>query len=498
MSHSVVKPPAPSWQRNPTRTTWCASFLLYLARVPDVAGGSVVVHDLRIERIVRGFGMRTAEASDETIQVSFSAAGHNFSYMASRVDVFADNATIVVNSGNTTRAEGPAAVPVYEADDGDSWIVFELDNDDIVSGSIARNGQSFSLTRAADLPEEAAEIPADATASSLIMVESTDDGLELDDMEGPLGEDGTDDDDDAEHHHHGRRLQVGMLPSGPPYGRLTYCPESGTRQVTLGMVCDYNFVKKVGGQTKTMNYVASMIASANNIYGDQVGVKFYVKRLVVNDSYNIAFEQSGPNPTSEGSGRNKCPGIKDGSRATVELTDGSDELLTFHKGHQLALQWFGMWVDRHAPANGEDVALWHWLTNCFPGPGVVGVAWMKTACTSGTTLKFGDAGQKCEGCSYELANGNKATSYYGVGYCKAGRKACYGRTSISSWISGSNSWRIFAHEVRPSPPRLPSAKAGMVAPRSPTSPPRPRRSRARPSSSATTLAPSTRSTGAAS
>eukprot|EP00964_Phaeocystis_antarctica_P153616 scaffold121969_cov60-Phaeocystis_antarctica.AAC.1 len=44
---------------------------------------------------------------------------------------------------------------------------------------------------------------------------------------------------------------------------------------------------------------------------------------------------------------------------------------------ELALGILGEWAGAHAP---KSVAVWHLLTDCFPRPGTVGIAWTGRVC----------------------------------------------------------------------------------------------------------------------
>ena len=57
-------------------------------------------------------------------------------------------------------------------------------------------------------------------------------------------------------------------------------------------------------------------------------------------------------------------------------------------GADLALSAMSQWAGAHAP---KRVGLWHLLTDCFPRPGTVGIAWQGSMCSGeSAVITYGD------------------------------------------------------------------------------------------------------------
>jgi hypothetical protein len=164
-----------------------------------------------------------------------------------------------------------------------------------------------------------------------------------------------------------RRLQLQL--SAPPYERMTYCVEKPiVHEVTMGLLIDHGFVAVVGGRDAALREAAVAVSRANAIYEGQIGIRLVVTRIVLNEDGNGDFASSGPNSAPTTPGNRSCPAYE-----PMRIEDHGVTVIS--DGIGVALDMLSAWVGRHTGADEDDAPdLWHLMSNCFPSPGVVGVA----------------------------------------------------------------------------------------------------------------------------
>jgi hypothetical protein len=115
----------------------------------------------------------------------------------------------------------------------------------------------------------------------------------------------------------------------------------------MGFALDNSFYKKFGGDTSRIQAaINSYVANCNMVYQAQPFVKFQLAQTVL-----MSTATSGWNSASCGSITSK-------------------------------LDSFTSW---RASTKRGQLGVWHLLTNCYPPPGTVGLAWIGTLCSSYAT-----------------------------------------------------------------------------------------------------------------
>lgn len=420
----------------------------------------------RVRRQLLASGDDTPLDIADELHLRFTGRNNKtYAFTLTRASVFDEETVYTVNKGgessNTTE---PPLVPVYETEMEDGvWAQANILEDGSVSALI-RDKEDLFIVEPASLHslvahdaggvervhamEDGAMVQFDVAATSANLPGPADADDDFDDIVLP---DGTDLGEvmrgNGSLPDEGRRLsQLNTLPK-KPYGRLSGCePKPKLRKFKLGVIADRGFVQKVGGtELKALNKIAAVVSRANAIYREQAGLTIVLVRTIINVGTGV-FRHTGPNHRPSKAGRNKCGNhAKDGS--TLKLKKGASYVnVVYRKGHVALLQKLSSWVTNHG---GDLPSAWHLFTDCFPAPGVVGVAWQGAGCRGfGTEMTIKDTGSTCSGCNYRLPNGNKGKLYYGPGGCPQhqGRWGCYAHAAITSWTK-SSLWRIFAHEV---------------------------------------------------
>mmetsp|Transcript_8050 Transcript_8050/g.25242 ORF Transcript_8050/g.25242 Transcript_8050/m.25242 type:complete len:596 (-) Transcript_8050:35-1822(-) len=142
-----------------------------------------------------------------------------------------------------------------------------------------------------------------------------------------------------------------------PYGRMcpNLIPANTWKVMDLTMVSDIGFGRAVSGSNSVdhdlvAGLMTAYINTANFMYTDQLGIMLRLSRRVVQ--------------TSEGGDWNLMPS-----------TPGQD---TCGVDEDTLLQRFGAW--RASSQSSDQSGLFHLLTNCFPAPGTIGLAYVGTTC----------------------------------------------------------------------------------------------------------------------
>ena len=168
------------------------------------------------------------------------------------------------------------------------------------------------------------------------------------------------------------RRGLQLQTAAPPWGRLAGCNHT-LRTLSLGFVLDSGFVAVRGGAEGALSTTAGALSRVNAIFEQQLGVRLVVEHVVLNEGAadGASFAVTGPNDAPvNGSGSRSCPSYQ------AERVSGHGLNVTV-QGADLALGRLSQWAGAHAPA---AVGAWHLLTDCFPRPGTVGVAWRDSAC----------------------------------------------------------------------------------------------------------------------
>ena len=256
------------------------------------------------------------------------------------------------------------------------------------------------------------------------------------------------------HRPHRRELSLlNTLPNGPPYGRLSSCVASPALYTNnIGMVADSGFTSVVGGtESAVLAALASYVSDMNTIWEDQVGIRFLIGATIINLDTTGASGYTGPNeaPSSSGS-RDSCgPDYVDAySSRTVEGPGGAIITVDVQGGAGKLLATFANWVGLADPTC-IGCSHWHLLTDCFPVPGTIGIAYTGFSCAPLNSRRgvVSDSGTTCSDCDVRLANGNAASlAYYTSTECSAGEHMCAAPVGLTSY-TGTSTWRTFSHEI---------------------------------------------------
>ena len=248
-------------------------------------------------------------------------------------------------------------------------------------------------------------------------------------------------------HPHGRRAEEAswgpMLSSGPPYARLNGCPAAEEGLVIgLGLVLDVGFVTARGGREPALLAAASAVSRANLLLEGQIGVRFVLRRVIVNEGEGGSVEATGPNEfPSQGRGTRTCAGYQQ-----VTLSNGGNPVLL--QGPSRALNELSKWSGAYGDAP-ETIGEWMLLTDCFPPVGTNGLATVGLACRSTTMGEYTDSGLPgtAEDCVLMAATGNCGAASFlpGLPACTLGSDICLGNSGVVS--DGPDMWRTLAHEL---------------------------------------------------
>ncbi|KAL3926958.1 MAG: hypothetical protein SGPRY_003052 [Prymnesium sp.] len=250
-----------------------------------------------------------------------------------------------------------------------------------------------------------------------------------------------------------RQSELGTLPSGPPYGRLSSCPaEPALSRATIGVLVDWGFSSVVGGTLEAVNgELAGMMAETNLLFHDQLGLSLSLGTVIIHLD-NSSSAEGGPNykPVVPGLRESCGAEISEGyASESVRLSGGSVTSASVRGGTSKLLGRLVNWMGSSAPAC-EGCSHWHLLTDCFPSPGTVGIAFTGSSCGPLFSSRgiLSDSGAACNGtCDVRLANGNAASvAYVDREPCPPGEYVCSGPAALTSYDS-TNTWRTFAHEV---------------------------------------------------
>ncbi len=127
-----------------------------------------------------------------------------------------------------------------------------------------------------------------------------------------------------------------------------YDGDSTIHQVSMGIAVDAGFYQTFGNHAAVQNYIANMVAAANKITSVQFSIFIKITDVVM-------FSDTGANTPVW----NRKPGSVAKCGTTIDQT----------------LNDFTTW----RAANKRN-SLWVLLTNCFPSPGTIGLAWISTLC----------------------------------------------------------------------------------------------------------------------
>ena len=238
------------------------------------------------------------------------------------------------------------------------------------------------------------------------------------------------------------RRRAQLESDGTPYPRLAGCP-APAEHVTLGLglLLDAGFVGARGGREAALLAAVGAVSRANLLLSPQLGVRFVLRRVLLNEAAGGVFEFSGPNETpSGGRGTRTCPGYQ---RTT--LTNGGSPVLI--EGPQRAVNALHKWVGTYGDAPAA-VGAWVLLTDCFPPPGATGLAAVGQACTPPTEAVYTDSGRDgvAGECALMADSGNCAeAATSGVSPCTAGSEVCAGNGAVVN--DGPDMWRTLAHEL---------------------------------------------------
>lgn len=162
------------------------------------------------------------------------------------------------------------------------------------------------------------------------------------------------------------------------YGRMhSDCPAS-QKKIKLGVACDAGFYQAVSGGSAATGaaavaaYVTQLVQIVNVLYTDQINVFIELADVYM-------FSTAAANPTWTGGDWN---------------LDSASSLGTNNPTGTL-LDRFRAWTNNEMSSEtpGSQYGLWHLLTNDFPPPGTVGLAYKGVTCTtynSGWTTFFSD------------------------------------------------------------------------------------------------------------
>jgi len=300
-------------------------------------------------------GRELTEAGDgNTLHVSFSAYSLDFdAYLVKTEGVFSEGAVVHVISEEEGNVEiPPPSSRTFKSTSGDPFTLTLLEEDgSALDGLVVKDGRTFHVTA--------------SNGAEPQVVEDVDE-----DEGGKCGEPLLPDVAGGGVNRRLRSVGVHMhpIPRKLNLARWTDCfdGDESVHTFSIGIAVDNGLYKRLGNDEDTVaTYVSSIIAEANLIYEAQVGIRLQVADVVL---------------------------MKTAGTSIAWNTCGSsmNDLL----GN------FGDWARYSASSQG----VWHLLTDCYPPPGVVGLAYVGTLC-------------------------------YGRGY----------NTGVSSYMS--NFWKVVAHEI---------------------------------------------------
>lgn len=171
----------------------------------------------------------------------------------------------------------------------------------------------------------------------------------------------------------GKRL---LAPFGPDTNLEVWNPgcypgDDVGKSINFGFAVDFGFYQATGGSQKSaQDAITELVQFNNRLYTEQMKVKFVVKKTMISTSLN-----------------ENSPWNQDASCSTAGGRQGYDA----------RLRTFTTWRAAQQTANADDPAMWHLMTNCYPVPGVVGLAWVGTIC------------DKSSSCGWSNYIGNKGT-----------------------------------------------------------------------------------------
>jgi len=184
---------------------------------------------------------------------------------------------------------------------------------------------------------------------------------------------------------------------------------SQIRYFDFGLVSDYSYFLKMGESIDTVvSEIESIVSHAQHVYMHQQNIVIRVSQLViVTARYPNARRGSteyfmSQVPNSQG----RCTG------ETIQDVLGAMQLISTNAPRKLVSESNGEMVQQ-----GE----WHWITGCYPIPGVVGVA-----------FRYPNGGRTGVMCRGTEEGGNRQLNGYNVG--------------VSSYV-GAGTWLVFAHEM---------------------------------------------------
>eukprot|EP00939_MAST-03C_sp_MAST-3C-sp1_P000745 g745.t1 len=268
-----------------------------------------------------------------------------------------------------------------------------------------------------------------------VMYRMSDLGVE-DDMEvyGIIQEDGT---------LRNRRQLSNFLPTqhnDGTYGRLRHCSWTA-KDMSIGVLVDRGFSARVGGNTQdVIDELTAIVSAANVIYMDQLGVQIVIGQSVIMLDVDVSFQ--GPNYAPDVPGtRNSCGSdVSDGAVLNGrDFSTGQLVSVEAENGPSAMLHRFTKWAALHAP-NCESCGMWHLFTDCFPSPGIVGVASLARFCNDEPFI----AGYVTPNAQDVYNTGSGIYSIDG-GLCEEANDLCSGQAGFSSY--GPTTFRTLAHEL---------------------------------------------------
>ncbi|KAL1496766.1 hypothetical protein AB1Y20_014355 [Prymnesium parvum] len=406
--------------------------------------GTQPAYDVRVSSGRRQLRLGASLHHEETLHVSFRTAAAFFAADLRRVELWAAGAKLLVNERGVTTDTPLPRLPAFRGHlanvSGSGGVSAALLADGTLRLHVFEAGHDLLLEAAAGGGGEG--VVYDGLAAEA--ARGTDEVLHH--SATPL---------QGAHAPTGRRAlsTLNTLPSGPPYGRLSSCLAQPALSTTnIGIVVDWGFSAAVGGSLAAVSAeVASLLTQTNVIFNDQVGVDLALGTLLVNLDDSATLAAGGPNykPSTSGT-RDTCGAALLDAYTTESMAASSGGTVSVEVagGPFKLLGRFSNWVGASAPACTR-CSHWHLLTDCFPAPGTVGIAFTSASCERlvSSRGKAADAAAACAACDVRLPNGNAASLSYTSGEaCPAGEYVCFAPTALTSY-GGASTWRTFAHEV---------------------------------------------------
>jgi hypothetical protein len=291
----------------------------------------------------------------DTVNLQFSAFGHNHDYNMKVHSVFADDAVITVYKADNVKTRHSPRIRTYRQETEDGWVTLTFHGDGGFQGAVySRERGLMHVERlrqhSHDMHPKRLRTLEDATSGHGVIAFMDE---AIDRTADTCGVASVDRNQTRKVHlepaHGGRHLLA------VDYWDNCFVEQANGRQkIFQGIAADVHFYEALGSSTTAVqDEMASVIALGNNIYTNQMDVVITI----------AAFDIMTVSDSSIWNGAvcDQCTDTTCNSRIDNTLDD------------------FTVWRNNNHP---HDAALWAHVTNCYPPAGTVGLAWLGVICIS--------------------------------------------------------------------------------------------------------------------